>query len=73
MAKPWLIGRQHAEALVDFLEEHPARMFHDASGADLAAELRDLFGMISRENETPRPRCRMRPQRTNLPPYFDPP
>ena len=51
MARNYIFGRQQAEELVDLLEETPDRMLHDISCLQMAAELRELFGMVTREQE----------------------
>ncbi len=43
--------RQEGEALVDLLENNPDYVIHDKPASELAAEIRQLFGMCSREDE----------------------
>ena len=48
MAKKLNLNRDEAHLLVDLLEENyeTAKYEHAGTGADLAAEIRELFGMI---------------------------
>jgi hypothetical protein len=43
--RSWQLIRQEAEGLVDLLEEKPDEVLHDKPRKELAAELREMFGM----------------------------
>jgi hypothetical protein len=43
--------RQEAEALVDLLEANAGFQIHDHTALDMATELREMFGMCTKEQE----------------------
>ena len=49
MSRPLLLSRDQAEWLVDILEKH-ADAHRELNLDELAAELRELFGMIPHED-----------------------
>ncbi len=51
MARTYTFGRQQAEALVDLLEDNADYQLHDQTALEMAAELRTLFGMCTREQQ----------------------
>ena len=51
-----MLVRQEAEALVDLLENSDGAQIHDKTGMEAAAELRELFGMVSYKTEQSRKR-----------------
>lgn len=52
MARQLTLGGQEAEDLIEFLEENDnGEILFDQTPTELAAHIRELFGMISREQE----------------------
>ncbi len=51
MARNYMFCRQDAEDLVDLLEANADFQIHDHTAGDIAKELREMFGMSTREQE----------------------
>ncbi len=51
MARTYNFGRQQAEDLVDLLEANPDFQLHDQTAFEMAAELREIFGMCTHAEE----------------------
>jgi hypothetical protein len=49
MARNYVFARQEAEALIDLLEDNADFQLHDHTAGDMAKELREMFGMCTRE------------------------